>query len=82
MEIRRPHAEDLITRNAYPLGLALGVYAEKPEITEALAAAVKLLDSGADVNAVGVANYPVVAPPLHVARRGAQRSALVRDAVR
>ena len=67
MEIRRPHAEDLITRNAYPLGLALGVYAEKPEITEALAAAVKLLDSGADVNAVGVANYPVVAPPLHVA---------------
>ena len=67
MEIRRPHAEDLITRNAYPLGLALGVYAEKPEITEALVAAVKLLDSGADVNAVGVANYPVVAPPLHVA---------------
>ena len=67
MEIRRPHAEDLITRSAYPLGVALGVYAEKPEITEALAAAVKLLDSGADVNAVGVANYPVVAPPLHVA---------------
>ena len=67
MEIRRPCAEDLITRNAYPLGVALGVYVEKPEITEALAAAVKLLDSGADVNAVGVANYPVVAPPLHVA---------------
>lgn len=67
MEIRRPCAEDLITRNAYPLGVALGVYVEKPEITEALAAAVKLLDSGADVNAIGVANYPVVAPPLHVA---------------
>ena len=67
METRRPHADDLTTRNAYPLGIALGVYVEKPEITEALAAAVKLLGCGADVNRVGVANYPVVAPPLHVA---------------
>ena len=67
METRRPHADDLTTRNAYPLGIALGVYVEKPEITEALAAAVKLLECGADVNRVGVANYPVVAPPLHVA---------------
>jgi hypothetical protein len=72
MRSARPRADDLVSALAYPLTLAVGLFADGVN-PEALAVVRELLDAGADVNAAGVGPYPLVCPPLFAAALAIRR---------
>ena len=72
MRSARPRADDLVSDLAYPLTLAVGLFADGVN-PEALAVVRELLDAGADVNVAGVGPYPLVCPPLFAATLAIRR---------
>ena len=71
--LARPRVDDLVTDLAYPLTLAVGLFADGVN-PEAHKVVWQLLDAGADVNVAGIGPYPLVCPPLFAAALAIRRN--------
>ena len=76
MKVIAKHASELETDDAFPLGIAVGLFSEAPLGDAcALSAARTLMDrGGADASARGVCAFPLVSSPLFAATRAIRRN--------
>ena len=74
MKVVSKHAAELETDDAFPLGIAVGLFSEGFGECARIAALTLMDRGGADVSARGVCAFPLVASPLFAATRAIRRN--------